>query len=361
MFDIDPTSFNQWQYRRNNNARRQFYDSMAAMLDNGVPVTEAIEELKRVRVRISGNKHIEVAAYDYWTKRMQRGQKLSSAVDGWVPDDENILLSAGEQSGTLPETFRELIKIIDTKVKIKKTIMGALLVPVIQLLIVLGFILAFAFWAVPFYRSIAPDVQFTGLAGILVAASTLIREYFFVGLVALVALMALYLYSLKNWAKSSTRSYLDRKFLPYRIYRVVNGSAWLTSLSALLNAGVPIMEALDHTSKTNSKWLKTRIQAISSKLRDSTLGEAMDESGYDFPDIEIIGQTIVFSRYAAFDKALKNISKKWVENSLEGIGIQMKVVNSVLFITVIAIVLTLALGLTDIAYQLQSNLKNSMS
>lgn len=361
FFDIDTTPLNQWLYRQNNNSRRSFYDSMATMLDNGVPVSEAIQELEKVRIRISGEKHIEVTAYRAWSRLLGLGQKLSPAMSGWVPDDESTLLAAGEQSGALPNTFRELIKIIDTKTQIKKTILKALLLPVVQLAIVIGFILAFAFWAVPFYQTIAPGLRFSGLGGFLINASTFIRDYIVVGSIGFVLIIAAFVYSLPNWAESPFRSYLDRKFLPYRIYRIVNGSAWLTSLSALLNAGVPIMDALGHTANTNSKWLKTRVLAISSKLRESNLGKAMSASGYDFPDIEIIGQIIVFSRYASFDQALKNISQKWVQSSLEHIAIQMKIINSVMFFAVIAIVLTLALGLTDIAYQIQENLKNSMS
>lgn len=361
FFDIDTTSFNKWLYRQNPSNRRQFYDSMATMLDNGVSLTEAIKELEKVRIRISGEKHIEVTAYRSWSRLLERGKKLSPAMSGWVPDDENVLLSAGEQSGTLPNTFRDLITSVDTKVKIRKTIVGALLLPFIQLLIVVGFILAIAFWAVPFYHSIAPNAQFTGLGGFIVDGSTLVRDYFIVSTIIITTLFAAFVFSLKNWAKGSLRCYLDRKFLPYRIYRIVNASAWLTSLSALLNAGVPIFDALNHTLNTDSKWLKVRIQAISSKLRDSTLGEAMDATGYDFPDIEIIGQTIIFSKYASFDESLRNISKKWVQSGIENIQLQMKVINSFLFIFVLGTVGILALGLTDIAYQLQDNLKNSMS
>jgi len=363
MFDLDfdVTRFYQWQYRHNSKSRRSLFEMLATMLENGVPIDESLRELKRVRTILSSEKHIEVIAYSDWLEQIGRGRKLSSSVEGWLPDDERILLSAGEKSGKLPETLRSIIKIVDAKMQIRKTIVGALAYPIILLMVILGLVYAFAFYAIPFYQSIVPGANFTGLAGLMVTASSALRDYFFIGLSAIIVFLTAFIYSLKNWVNGPIRKYLDKNVLPYKIYRIINGSAWLTSFSALLSAGVPIMDALNHTSQTESNWLKARIETISSNLRDTTLGAAMSKSGYDFPDVEIIGQISIFSKYASFDTALKAISEKWIDNSLETIKLKMKVINVSLILMVIGVVLLITLSQVDISNQIQTNLKNSMS
>jgi len=288
MFDLDLTPFYQWQYRNNTKGRRVFFEMLATMLENGVPIEECLKELRRVRTILSNEKHIEVIAYSDWLGFIGRGKKFSDAIDGWLPDDERILLSAGEKSGQLPGALRSIIKIVDAKEQIRKAIVGAIAYPAVLLTVILVLIYAFAFYAIPFYQSIVPGATFTGIAGTMVSVSTAIRDYFFFALGSIIVFVVAFAFSLKNWAHGSVRNYLDQNVLPYKIYRIINGSAWLTSFSALLSAGVPVMDALSHSAQTNSPWLKTRIQAIRMNLRDTTLGAAMSKSRYDFLDLEIV-------------------------------------------------------------------------
>lgn len=334
--------FAQFMFKADKTGRRRLWLKLAKLISNGVPILQALETLYSRRVATSGEKHPQAIAFYEWMRGIQNGVRLSSMFDGWTGDDERMLISAGEQSGSMDKAFNSAARIMEARTQINSTVFGGLAYPFVLIMLVFGVLYLFGFKIIPAFSKIAPPEKWTGLAHAMVEVSMFAQSWLWLIAVMIAILVTAFFVSLPRW-DGPMRIRLDR-YAPYGIYRVMHGSTWLIGLSALVEAGLRVETALQQLSMTASPWLRTRIDACLRGTRSGlNVGEALARSGYEFPDREIIDDLGVYSSLSGFDVALSILGKEWLEESVEQIKGRMSVVFGI-SILIVGLVIAFMVG-----------------
>jgi type II secretory pathway component PulF len=292
-------------------------------------------------------------ALDNWIEGMNNGSKLSDVIRFWVSQQESMLILAGEKAGTLDVALRSVVKVSKAAEDVKASVISGLAYPTLLLFLAFGSLYLFSFKIVPaFSRTVQPDA-WTGLAKTMIVTANFFQNWLSWLAVAFVCLIALFFYSLPRW-NSSLRVVLDR-YVPYNIYRIVQGSSWLIALSAIVQAGERIEQAVQDLGNSGSPWSKARSDAALKGLRAGrNLGDALMRSGYEFPDREIISDLRLYGSKSGFDQALLTIGNTWITESVD----RLKSLMAVLFVVTMAFAGGLIMFIVSgfIAMQLQLTL-----
>lgn len=350
----DKKTIAQWRFRKNTKARKKLYGKLARMLENSVPIKDALTDLKKRRLSQFSENDAQAQAFSDWTQRMGSGENFAKALTGWVPSDEQSIISGGEASGRVSETLTNLIQVLDAKAKIQSTLFKALTYPTLILTALVLILAGFGAYMLPTYQEIAPNIQWYGAAAWVTSVTGFFSDYLLIIFIMLAMLAGLFFLSLNRWV-DGWRPKID-KFGPWAIFSMLQGVSWLIAFSSLIQAGVPIKEALRDTALYASPWLKARINAITQRIGDFNLGEAMSRTGYDFPDKEVINDLATYSQYSGFDQALSSLADEWLKESIESIESTSRSLNVIGLIVGALILGFLALGLRSISVQVESYL-----
>lgn len=285
-----------------------------------------------------------------WIRGLNNGKRISDVVRPWVSTEEYMLIVAGEQSGTLSTSLLSVVRVSKAKAEITSAVVSGIAYPMFLALLSFGVLYLFAFKIIPAFTRAAKSDAWFGVARTMIDVSLFVQNWL-VGLALLLVLFIIaFFVSLPLW-NSGLRTRLDR-YPPYSIYRVMQGSSWLIALAALVQAGVRIEAAIEQLGQGASAWAATRSAAALKGLRAGrNLGEALEKSGYEFPDREIISDIRIYSAKSGFDEALRIIGNDWITESVERIQGLMKLVFGVALMLVGCLIAFVVSGL--IAMQLQ--------
>ncbi|HFS3990899.1 TPA: bundle-forming pilus protein BfpE, partial [Escherichia coli] len=149
------------------------------------------------------------------------------------------------------------------------------------------------------------------------------------------------------------RLFFDR-FIPWSIYKTIIGCGFLLSLASLINAGIPVPEALRIIMKTASPWYKEKLVAIRYRMLngDRNLGEALNSSGYIFPSKQMIMDLRSYSALGGFDEMLNKLSVQWQDDSVAYITKQMSVLKNVAIIIMGLVFMWIVSGMFSLQQQI---------
>lgn len=144
--------------------------------------------------------------------------------------------------------------------------------------------------------------------------------------------------------------------IPWNLYRMWQGSAFLLAVSAVMNAGVKLDEvSLGRISKNADPYLAQRIHAIKRGIiSGANLGDALHQAGYKFPDEDIISDLQIYARLRGFDKNLVRITQSWIGDLVEKVGIIMKVLNTIVLFLIAIVIGMLISALYAVVQQIQT-------
>lgn len=375
LFDLGGVhqQFKQWRFRNNIKARKRLWLKISTKINNKVSLVDVMTEFRDRRLRyrkssifsvwmasqfnIKNNDPI-VAALDEWIAIYSNGERFEEAVKGWVSNDEQMLFS----SAKLSDAFVKIIALMDSKAKIRKSIISGVLYPSILFSIALAMIYFLSTELIPSFTKISKGrIEWTGDALQLVNLSAFVQDWFVLIVAVILGAVLAFFRSLPRW-NGPLRIKVDRH-APYSVYRTFQGSTWLISLGALVESGVRLQTALEMLAGEASPWLRIRIlralQGVNSGLN---LGDALeptvyDDTRYDFPDREIIDDLATYSKHSGFSEALQMVADEWIKESVERIDIGMKLVMT-LGILLIAFILGFTItGFFDLQQQLSDGLR----
>lgn len=343
-----------FQFKSDSQKRIRLWRKIGSMIDNGVPILAAIEELQK-RAKTKGVKHPDVIMFENWIGYLKRGERFSTAIEDWIPKGESMIIAAGEQSGDLIGAFNSAITLTVASKDIRGAVIGGVTYPLVLFGLAIGLMWLFGTQVIPQFSKLAggDDSKWTGLAQAAVKLSHFTQNYLIWVLIFVTTILALLIYSLPRW-DGSLRIKADR-FPPYSIYRLTSGASWLISLSALIKSGVKLEVALQKLSHNSGRWMRNRIAASLAGMRAGLqLGEALAQSGYNFPDEEIIDDLQVYAKLAGFDEALSILGKEWIEEGVTRIKKQMGVLKSIAILFVAVVIAVEAGGMFAMQSQLQT-------
>lgn len=351
--------FARLMFKMDSSGRRRLWMKLSKMIGNGVQILQAIESIKDRRIAVGGKAHPETIALMAWAASIRNGARLSEAIGEWVGKEEMMLISAGEQSGTLQEAMESTVKVMEARKQISSAVFGGLAYPFVLILMAFAVLYLFGFKIVPAFKTVAHGGNWTGLAYGMVEVSTFAQHWLWLlGLIFVLSIVG-FIISLPRF-DGPVRIRLDRS-VPYSIYRIMQGSTWLIAIAALVEAGMRIETALEKLSADASPWLHRRLQLCLAGMRSGrNMGDALARSGYEFPDREIIDDLAVYSALSGFDAALALLGREWLTESVEQIKVKMRVVFSVSILIVGGLVAFMVGGMMQMQLQLAQMLQQSV-
>lgn len=348
------------QFRSNTRARRRLWNKLAKMIGNGVPILQALESLRKRRIDAGAEKHPTTVALTDWCKKLSNGDRLATALREWVDNDEQMLISAGEQAGEMERSLHSAARVMEARSQIRSALVGGLAYPGFLVLLAFGGLYLFGYKIVPAFTAPVRTDPWHGMARLIVDASAFVQDWLVWMIAALFAVTVAFLISLPRWATGRTRVLVDR-YPPYSIYRVLQGSTWLIAFSALVESGMRVEAAMEQLSRNATPWMRTRIDACLRGMRSGySVGDSLARSGYEFPDREIIDDLGVYSSLSGFDTALGILGREWLTESVEAIRRLMMVVFGIGIAIVGVQVIFMVMGLFALQMQLLPALKQGL-
>lgn len=333
-------------------ARLRVYRKIAKMLSNGLPLLKVLEELE-LRASHEGRKPNEPLAVTLsdWRRVVQNGGMLAEAMEWWVPHTEQMIVMAGEQSGRLDASLTTVCGVVLYGRRIRGAIVGGLTYPVAILAMTLGYLYLFGKLVIPRFASIVDPERWHGVAHSLYVMSQFVQGGMIYCVIALVLFVGLVFYSMPRWA-GNVRVILDR-YAPYSIYRLIVGCGFLVAFSSLQTAGFTVEKSLGRLAVNAKPWLRQRIDDMLFGVKSGlNVGEAMKNTGYRFPSPEIVDDLCVYAEYKGFAEALRALADEWMQEGVEAIEGQMRVVNGAAIVTLALVLSWLITGFFGIQQEI---------
>ncbi|ECH0882660.1 hypothetical protein FPD60_20750 [Salmonella enterica subsp. enterica] len=296
--------------------RIRFYNNMSLLLENQVQLIDALKQIivimEKNKKSNSAEAKVAVACYE----ALSQGESFSAGLEEWVPSSEIALIAAGEVSGELERCLKDAVKLIEGVMQIRKAVIGATIYPTVLIIMLSCLLHIIADSLVPKLAAVTSPETWEGAAYILYIIAEITTNYGIYILVGVVGSIVAILFSFR-FLNGNIRVFLD-KIPPWSVYRAVHGCIFLLNLSLLLRAGVRLQAALELLYvKAGTKWLLCRIDAILQGISSGfSLGEAMSNSPYVFPDEESVCYVQLLCVLQGFEESLICFSAHWLEKTV---------------------------------------------
>lgn len=337
--------------------RVDLYQMLASFLENGVGEVEALENLWMLYSR-DGRKPTEAiaVALGCWRDIKLKGRPLTDAMRGWVPEQERMIIMAGEGSGKMVESLRRCAKNVKDNGKISSAIKKALAYPLFLFAGCAGLLTFYTFSVIPTYAAILPMEKWRGAAATLAFVSYGIRNYWWLMLLISGAIIAAFIYSLPRWTSrmGGLRKFLD-KLPPYSLYREQQGASFVTSVGALLEGGIPLQDAMHLVSAFGGSWFKQRVMAAERiRSHGHDLGSALKATGFNFPSEEIIIKIACYAKASSLEKSLVSIGEEMVTTGVESMEAKAGIIQFLGMLAATIMLLWITFALFDVSTQIRA-------
>jgi type II secretory pathway component PulF len=272
-----------------------FIRELATAVEAGLPLIQALRTIAR-----QGRSPRQKAMLDHVIHQVEAGKSLADAARSWGRPFTDLivnLMHAGEASGRLGEVLDQSANLLDRDVKLRRSLLGATLYPMILTVLVAGAVVTVVTWIVP--QVLGP------LAGQLSAADLPLptrivqgSAHFFANYwwIALLAVAGVLFGVSRVYATPGPRLKIDGALLKIpilgRLLRDVAVARFTRTLGTLVSAGLPALTALRITKGTlGNKAMEREIDFVCDEVaHGKTIAEPMERSGY-FPPllVQIVG------------------------------------------------------------------------
>ena len=338
--------------------RMRFYQKLAALISNGVKLSNVIDELHARANKKGETDGLAIILLDLKIG-LARGEGLSISLQKWVTPLECMIIASGEQSGRLSEAFSLAAESLEGAKEMRAAIKNSIAYPAFLLVAVIAIVYFIGVFFIPEIASIADPKSFTGAAASLYTVSEFVRSiWFLVTIIAIVSIISLIIISLpKAFGKDQFRIKLDR-IPPWSLYRLMMGASFLVSLSAMLKAGIPIQTSIMQIRRYATPYVQIRLNAILAGIsQGKMLGDAMENTGYGFPDKTIIDDLVIYSKLPNFDVIVYNYGRQWMKEGIETVKHNAEIMKSAAFLMMGTVVGWLVMGVLAVQQQISSSIQ----
>ena len=235
-----------------------FARQLATMLSAGLPITQAIEILLQ-QTKYAGMRKKLAEVY----KDVQSGMTLSSSFgkhDFIFNELQLSLIEAGESSGNLVEIMIQIADDLKKHAALQGKIKGAMIYPVIIFCIVIIVVIVIMLVMIPAVEGLYKDfgnAKLPAITQFMVDASKIMSSPSF--LIVSVIVIAAFIASFKAFYQTENgRSMVDKLLLVMPIFGDLITKTQVLEMTRLLGmlmkSGIPIIDALNATSKSLSNY-----------------------------------------------------------------------------------------------------------
>lgn len=357
MFDIDMETLNykfaQLQFRASRKTRFRIYRKLQGMLAMNESLSRSLERLW-YNVTDMGKYPDRPAARALrdWLNKDRQGSSLSEAMAGWVPINELFMIRAGEESGTVARSFSVILEMGQSGKAMKEAILQAVSYPLFMLCLTGGVLWMFGVRMIAPMKQFAPPQVMASMSG-LVSVSDFVESYGILVIALVFGIIAAISLTMPIW-RGDLRIRFDM-VPPWSWYRIWQGSAFLLSLSALLNASVPLKRALEVLEDQSGPWLKERIFATRQEvLRGRNLGEALRAVKMNFPDPQVALDLEILAERADVAETMEAITAEWMEEQVSRLQVQAQITRFFGMAAVAAIIAWAMLSIVNVSTQMSN-------
>lgn len=296
--------------------RLTLYEDLAFLLENHLRMEDAIEALI---VSAESPNHPSVFCLKDIKKALNQGLSIDKGLSGWIPPQEEMLLSAGVQDGRPAAALRRAIKVTQATGEMKSVFLSTLSYPLLLLVASWVMMVMVDQKFLPRLATLVPESQWEGALWWLALLSRFFSQHIFVLLLAFVLAVAGILWSLPNLTGEIRRRVLDR-LLPWSLYRDIQGVSFLLNFTALMRAQVKTQDALLLIAHRASPWLYERISAVLIQIQQGKhLGLALRDSGYAFPAKKAVNKLVILTGGDNAEDIIENYTYDWLEKTVKRI------------------------------------------
>lgn len=270
-----------------------FMRNLGAMLHAGLPLVRALNVIER-QTRKAKIKDIVTAMI----KSIEQGGALSVGMEQHPKMFSGLVISmvrAGEESGSLIETLKNISDQLEQTSELKKKVRGAMLYPliVVSALLIVGVIMLV--YIVPTLTKVFTDmnVELPFTTRIVVGLSDFLATHFILGLLIAGVSIGAYIAALRTErGKIIFESIFLRVPVIGQLMREVNSARTGRTLASLLSAGVSMLAAMDITCDVvQNRHFRTVLEAAKKQVEaGKPLAEVFTKSDQLYPPL--VGELI---------------------------------------------------------------------
>ena len=338
-----------------------FFRQMAVMLKSGVPLSQALELL----AENMNNKKFGANILDV-SKKLGGGEELSTSLGNYPKIFSPImigLIEAGEAGGILSQVLERLASLIEARSKIRGQIQGALIYPVLILILAVSVSLGLLIFIVPKFETMFAGMgaKLPALTSLMLSLSRIVTSWNFAIGAPIILFIAFYAFNI-SYSTPTGRKFFDNLVLKVPLF----GDLILKSeiaqmsdtLSTLITSGIPMVEALERCINASSN------EIIRISLRRSislvTQGEELStslETAKVIPKL-LVSMVRIGEETGELSFMLENISNFYKREVEEAVTLLTKAMEPAVIFVVAAIVGTIVVSLYLPMFGLIKNMGN---
>lgn len=327
---------------------------LSVALTAGLPLVQSLRTIAR-QGRSAGQKEMLRSVIE----QVEAGKSLAEAMAAWGAPFQDLTINltrAGEASGKLAEVLSHAAELLEKDVKLRRSLLGATLYP----LIILGLVVVAIIVVV---TVIVPGIlkQLSGAAATLPWPTQIVKGFsdFFAGYwyiiipVVLVGVLAAHRYYRTPEGRMAVDEKLLRVPIVGRLLRDVAVARFTRTLATLTSSGVPIVQALRITRGTLGNVAMERVidQVVEQVSAGKTIADPMEQSGY-FPPM-LVQIVNLGERSGRLDEMLMNASRAFEEKTEQSIKLFTTALPPILVVMLACVVGFVVLAILMALLQVQ--------
>jgi type II secretory pathway component PulF len=290
-----PTEEKRTRGRRRRSSRGQrlkdvawFSRQLHVLVSSGTQLADALHALER-QARPGPWRQVMTSL----RTRVEEGTSLAVAMEPHGTYFDPIyrnLITAGESSGHLVEMFDRLAGLKQKQLKIRNSVVGALVYPCMLMTVGLSIFIMLLLFVIPRFAGLfkTMDVPLPSSTAVLLHVSDAFRGYWWLILLAVAGGVGTLVFCLRTPRGRSIRDTAILR-MPYLgpVVKSLSTARIISLLGVLMQARIPVLETLRHVRQSTGN---SRYQELISKAEDSvSKGEAMSAA---FDDASLINPSV---------------------------------------------------------------------
>lgn len=310
----------------------RFTRQLSILINAGVPIMECLEILYKQEKNLFFKKTIKNVALS-----VEGGKSLYDALMGTKAFDKLYcnLIKAGEAAGILDTILNKLAEFLEKQDKLKKQVKGALTYPAIVVVIGVVVVWGLMTFVVPQFVGILQETgqEVPAITQFVIDISDFIQNYTMLMIPAAIGVGMVFVnYIRTKDGKLAWDRFLMKAPLFGELVIKANLGSFTRTLSTMLSAGVPIIDALDICIETldNQQIAKDFTTVKKSVVEGKSITEPLQRIKY-FPDL-VVQMIKVGESTGNLDTMLMKVATVFEEEIEEVVGNLTKLIEPLIIV-----------------------------
>lgn len=259
-----------------------FCRQFASITRAGVTIIETLNLLSEQTENAKLQKAIQAVRAD-----VEKGESFADSLAQHPKVFSELLIQmarAGEASGSLDVAMERMAVQYEKSAKTQALVKKAMIYPVVVALVAIAVVIVMLVFVIPRYMDMFEELgtELPGITMMVVHMSNFIQGFWYIIIPVIVAIV----FALRTWAKTSSGKHIlgrvQLKIPAIKNLVVKSASSQMSrTLSTLLAAGVPLVEAVDIVADTMTNvWFKEALkEAVSQIMIGVPLSQPLQTSG----------------------------------------------------------------------------------